>query len=133
MYVIVNNANEIAIPIEERAKWIQEKYPQVHIIYGYHPPKQYGMDDESVKIQIEYLKELTKEIHPTHFFSSEPYGEKVSQYMQVENCQVDPKREKVPISATKIRQDLEANKKYIAQKVYEQIKPQFGNKGEKPC
>jgi len=91
------------------------------------------MDDESVKIQIDYLKELTKDIHPTHFFSSEPYGEKVSQYMQVENCQVDPKREKVPISATKIRQNLEANKQFVEPKVYEEIKEQFGNKGEKQC
>ncbi len=129
----MNQAEEIEIPIEERAKWIQEKYPQVHIIYGYHPPKQYGMDDESVKVQIDYLKDLTKGIHPTHFFSSEPYGAKVSQYMQVENCQVDPERKNVPISATKIRQNLEANKKYVEPKVYEQIKFQFENKGEKLC
>lgn len=122
--MIVNRAEESTIPIEERAKWIKEKFPQVQIIYGYHPPKQYGMDEKSVKIQIKYLEELTKEIHPTHFFSSEPYGEKVSQYMQVENCQVDSQRKTVPISATKIRQNLEENKQYLEPQVYEQMKKQ---------
>jgi len=130
VYVIVNEAQEINTPLEKRADWIKEKYPQVEIIYGYNPPKQYGMDDESVKIQIEYLKELTKGICPTHFFSSEPYGEKVAQYMQVENYQVDPERKTVPVSASMIRKDLEKNKNYVRQNVYEQIKNQFNKTKE---
>ena len=128
VYVIVNDAQEINTPIETRAKWIKDQYPQVEIIYGYHPPKQYGMDEKSVAIQIEYLKELTKGIHPTHFFSSEPYGAKVSEYMQVKDCRVDPQRKNVPISATMIRQDLEKNKKYIHEEVYQEIKDQFQKK-----
>lgn len=125
LYVIVNEAKEIDLPVETRAGWIKEKYPDVEIIYGYHPPKQYGMDDQSVKIQIDYLKSLTKEIMPTHFYSSEPYGAKVAEYMQVEDRRVDPKREKVPISATMIRRNLAQNREYVNEKVYEDVKEIF--------
>ena len=74
-YIVIYETDIIDVDIKERAKWIKEIYPSVNIIYAYNSPKQYGLDEESVKIQMEYLFDLIKGIPVTHFYSSEPYGE----------------------------------------------------------
>ena len=57
-YVIVYETNVIDIPLEQRAKWIKELYPEVNILLAKNPPSQYGLDEESVKIQMDYLKNI---------------------------------------------------------------------------
>ena len=66
-YVIIYETKVIPIPIETRANWIKQIYPDVNIIYAKNPPSQYGLDEESVKIQTDYLKEMVKGIEVTHF------------------------------------------------------------------
>ena len=66
-YVIVYETNVIDIPLEQRAKWIKELYPEVNILLAKNPPSQYGLDEESVKIQMDYLKNIIKGIPVTHF------------------------------------------------------------------
>ena len=72
-YVVVYDTSIIDIDVKKRANWIKQLYPDVHIIYAYNSPKQYGLDEKSVKIQMEYLSELIHDIPVTHFYSSEPY------------------------------------------------------------
>lgn len=121
MYVVIYETDVIDIPIETRANWIKKLYPNVKILYAYNPPKQFGMDDESIEIQINYLKKIIGDIPVTHFFSSEPYGKAVAEKMNVLNCQVDRNRIKVPISATKIRKNTDENQKYLEEIVYKDI------------
>lgn len=118
-YILINNTDVTKIPLETRAKWIKEMYPQVHIILGKEPPKRYGMDKESIKIQTDYLKKMFKGINVTRFYSGEEYGKYVGQELNVESIIV---KKETPISATQIREDIEKNKKYLESNIYQEIK-----------
>lgn len=118
VYVVIYDTNIIDIDIKQRANWIKQLYPNVHIIYAYNSPPKYGLDDESVKIQMEYLSKLIKDIPVTHFYSSELYGEKVSNYLNIENRLIDLERKKIPISSTIVRENYEENSKYIENFIY---------------
>ena len=122
LYVIIYDTDVIDIPIETRAKWITDKFNDVKIIYAFDSPKQYGLDDQSVKIQMEYLTKKIENIPVNCFFSREPYGEKVAQYLKIENRIVDMSRMQVPISAGLIRDDIEKYKHFLDDKVYDEIK-----------
>jgi len=121
-YIVVYDTDIIKNPVEERADWIRKLYPKAHIIYAFNSPKQYGLDKESVNIQMEYLSKLIKGIPVTHFYSSEPYGEKVAEYLNINNRIVDKERIAVPISAKIIRKDSNTNSKYLEGFVYKEFK-----------
>ena len=122
VYVIVYETDLIDIPVEKRAEWIKRLYPDVNVIIARNPPKQYGMDEESIKIQTDYLKNIMKNIKGTHFFSSDEYGKYVARDLKVENRIVDYKREKVPISASRVRADLKLYANFVDEIVYRDIK-----------
>ena len=121
LYVIIYDTDVTDISIEKRAKWITDRFSDVKIIYAYDSPKQYGLDDESVKIQMEYLTKKIDGIPVNCFFSSEPYGEKVAQYLNIENRIVDMSRQQVPINAGLIRNDIEKHKMFLDEKIYKEI------------
>jgi len=120
-YIIVYETNLINNDIKQRASWIKTLYPKVKILYAYNPPSKYGLDEESIKIQIDYLKSIIKDIPVTHFYSSEKYGEFVAKYMNVIDVRVDQERKIVPISATKIRKNTEENRNFLEDIVYYDI------------
>lgn len=122
VYVIVYETDLIDIPVEKRAKWINNLYPNVNVIIAKNPPKQYGLDEESVKIQTDYLKNIMKDINGTHFFSSEEYGKYVARDLNVENRVVDYKRDNVPISASKVRADFKLYANFVDDIVYKDLK-----------
>ncbi len=66
-YVVIYETNVTKIPLETRANWIKELYPKVNIVYAKNPPSQYGLDEESVKIQTDYLREIIKGIRSNPF------------------------------------------------------------------
>ena len=121
-YVVVYETDVIDIPVEQRADWIKKMYPNVNVIIAKNPPKQYGMDEESVKIQTDYLKNIMGDIKGTHFYSSEEYGKFVARDLNVENRAVDYKRQFIPISATKVRNNLEEYSNYVSKIVYDDLK-----------
>lgn len=118
VYCVIYDTDIIDIDVTQRAMWIEKLYPNVHIIYAYDSPKQYGLDEKSVNIQMKYLSNLIKDIPVTHFYSSELYGEKVSDYLEIENRLVDLEKTTIPINASKIRVDYEGNKKYLEDFIY---------------
>ena len=120
--VVVYDTDLIDVPTEKRADWIKKLYPDVEIKYAHNPPSQYGLDKESVNIQMEYLTKIIGEDKPTHFYSSEKYGASVADYMNIVDRRVDMERKNYPISATKVRNDVETNKKYLEDIVYKDIK-----------
>lgn len=121
-YVIIYETQVTKVPIATRANWIKQIYPEVNLLYAKNPPSQYGLDEESIKIQTDYLKELIKDIQVTHFYNSEPYGKFVARDLEIEEVQVDRKRERYPISATAIRRNIKENENYIEKIVYNDIK-----------
>lgn len=116
--VVVYDTNIIDIPTERRAEWIKQKYPNVQIKFAHNPPAQYGLDEESVNIQMKYLTNIIEDEKPTHFYSSEKYGKSVSEYMNIIDRRVDNERKIIPISATEVRNNLEAKKQWIENEVY---------------
>ncbi len=120
-YVVIYDTNIINIDVKKRAGWIKKLYPEVKIIYAYNSPKQYGLDKESVEIQMSYLSNLIKDIPVTHFYSSELYGEKVAEYLHIENRLVDFNRTQYPINATKIRENYNQGIKYLEEFVYKDL------------
>ena len=118
-YILINDTNVTNIPLETRAKWIKELFPKVHIILGKNPPKQYGMDEKSINIQTNYLKEIFKNIPVNRFYSSEEYGKYVARDLGVEDRRVV---KQVPISASIIRNNVEKNKTYLEKKIYKEFK-----------
>lgn len=121
LYVVIYDTDVIDVPVETRAKWITDKFNKVKIIYAFDGPKQYGLDDQSVKTQMEYLTKKIEGIPVNCFFSSEPYGEKVAQYLNIENRIVDMSRQQVPINAGLIRNDIEKHKMFLDEKIYKEI------------
>jgi len=121
-FVVIYETDKIDISIERRANWIKNIYPDVKVIYANNPPMQYGLDEESVKIQTDYLKNIIKDLPVTHFYSSEEYGKHVAEKLNVINRMVDQKRGEFPISATEIRENIEKYKKYIHPIVYNDCK-----------
>ena len=77
-------------------------------------------------IQTDYIKKLVKDIPVTHFYNSEPYGKFVARDLNVQEVQVDRNREHYTISATKLRNHLEENKKYLEETVYKEVKSIYG-------
>ena len=118
-YILINDTKVTNVPIEVRAKWLEKMYPQAHIILGKNPPTQYGMDEKSIKIQTDYLKDVFKNIPVNRFYSSEEYGKYVARDMKVEDIRVN---KDIPISATKIRNDVEKNKEYLENNIYIEFK-----------
>jgi cytidyltransferase-like protein len=102
-YIVVYDTPQFNISMQTKLDVLKQKYPKVQLIEAYNSPKQIGLDGESVEIQMKYLSNLIKDINPTHFFSSENYGECVAKYLKIENRVVDKERIKYPISATMIR------------------------------
>lgn len=121
-YVIVYDTPEFDIDIETKIKWIKDVCPDVKILKAFNSPKQYGLDEESVNIQMQYLSNIIKDIKFTHFYSSEDYGKYVANYLKLENVIVDRNREKYTISARDIRNNIEFQKKYLNDIVYNDMK-----------
>ena len=71
---------------------------------------------------MEYLSKKIEGIPVNCFFSSEPYGEKVAQYLNIENRVIDMPRSQFPISARLIRNDIEKHKDFLNKEVYNEIK-----------
>ena len=113
-YVVVYDTPEFNIDIDTKIKWITKKFPTVKILKAYDSPKKIGLDDESVKIQMEYLKEIIKDIDVGYFYSSEEYGKYVASYLNIENRIVDKERVTFPISGTLLRKDKGLQEKWIA-------------------
>lgn len=118
LIVVVYDTDLIDIPSEKRASWIKELYPNVEIKFAHNPPSQYGLDDESVNIQMKYLINILGDEKPTHFYSSEKYGASVAKYMNLVDRRVDNERIKVPIRATDVRKNIEENRNWIENEVY---------------
>lgn len=112
-HVVIYDTPQFNIDINTKADWITKKFPKVKILKAFDSPKQYGLDEQSVRIQMEYLSEIVKDIPVNHFYSSEEYGKCVAEYLNIENVVVDKERVNYPISAEMIRNDIEKYKNFL--------------------
>lgn len=125
LIVVVYNASDtIAIPTEQRAHWIQQLFPQVEIMLAHDGSQQTGYTQAIIDTQNAYLQKLLKGRKIDYFYSSEPYGQFVSQALNCENRLVDIARSHVPISATQIRSG-NFDKAFLSKIVWDDIKPRL--------
>ena len=127
LYIFMCETDVIDIQLSKRMEWVKKIFnnSNIKVVGAYKPPKKYGMDNESIQLQINYILSLLHKIGSpliTHFFSSEEYGKYVANALNAENIIVDKKRINIPINATNIRKDLEKYKKYLNEIVYNDLK-----------
>lgn len=120
--VIIYDARETTpVPLNIRAKWIRDLYPQIEVIEGWNGPSVMGDTPEIKKIQEDYVLGLLKGRKITHFYSSEFYSDHMSRALGAVNREVDRERKIVPVSGTAIRNDVYGNRQYLAPVVYKDL------------
>ena len=120
-YVVVYDTPQFDIDINKKIEWITKRFPNVKILKAYNSPKQYGLDEQSVNIQMEYLSEIIKDVPVNYFYSSEEYGKCVAQYLDIQNVLVDKSRTNYPISAGMIRNDLEKYNDFLDTEIWNDL------------
>lgn len=109
------------VSLAERVQWLQTLYPQIEVLAASDGPKETGYTPSIMRAQEDYILKLLAGRKVTHFFSSEPYGEHVSAALGALDVRVDLLRQKVPISATRIRQDWNLAQQYLSPVVYRSL------------
>lgn len=104
--VIIYDAPDVThIPLNIRAEWIRKIYPQVKVVESWDGPTEVGDTAEIKRKHEDHILNQLKISDITAFYSSEFYGAHISKALNARNRQVDPKREKISISATRIRKN----------------------------
>ncbi|MFK7805801.1 MAG: adenylyltransferase/cytidyltransferase family protein [Anaerolineae bacterium] len=109
------------VPLVRRANWIRQIYPDVRVIEAWGGPQEVGYTADIKKRHEDYILNLLDRLLITHFYSSEPYGEHMSEALGAINRIVDLDREVQPISATMIRENLQAYHQFLHPIVYQDL------------
>jgi len=120
--VIIYDAPETTpVPLSIRSNWIRKLYPQVKVIEAWDGPTEVG-DTSKIKYGHEkYIIEQLKISGITHFYSSEFYGEHMSSALGAINRLVEPSRNTVPVSGTKIREKPFLYREFVSPIVYRDL------------
>lgn len=108
LYVLLcMNEDEEDIPGDIRLKWLMELFRDYDNVIIRYTDKKLPYTSESnrniSKLWAEHLKQMFPTVNV--IFSSEPYGEYVAEYMNIEHIMFDQSRCIVPISSTLIKSD----------------------------
>jgi len=119
--IIYNAPETTSIPLNIRANWIRKLYPQVNVIEAWDGPTEVGDTPEIKDKHEKYIIEQLKVSGITHFYSSEFYGEHMSIALGAINRLVNPARDVIPVSGTKIRQNPFLYREFISPVVYQDL------------
>jgi NadR type nicotinamide-nucleotide adenylyltransferase len=124
--VVIYCASEVtAIPTLIRANWIKQIFPTVEVIIAEDGPQDTGYSQAIITTQNHYLLNLLKGRTIDSFYSSEQYGDSVSQAFSCQHRMVDAVRKKYPISATLLRNKTTAIKPWVSKCVFNTLKPKY--------
>jgi HTH-type transcriptional regulator, transcriptional repressor of NAD biosynthesis genes len=118
--MIYNCPETIDVPLNVRANWIRNLYPKAKVFEAWDGPTETGHSERIKKLNEDYVLEKIK-VPITHFYSSEWYGEHMSQALGSVNRVVDMDRKKIPISGTLIRNNPLIYKKYMDPIVFNDV------------
>lgn len=121
LYVMVYHSVLTNVPLQVRAGWIQKLYPSVQIIEAWDGPEGYGDTPEIKREQEDYILKRLNGQTITHFYSSEFYGEHVSQALGAVDRRVDEARSAVPVSGTMLRERAFELREYLSDVVYRDL------------
>lgn len=106
LYIVVDNIMDNVFPVSRRIAWVKEEYPKATVITQPHPlPQNPGETPDFWNIWQSALFDILPEKIDA-VFASETYGERLAAELGAAFVMVDNKRTKVPISASKIREDI---------------------------
>lgn len=118
LYVMIYQSAVTDIPLNIRAQWIRDLYPQIHVLEAWDGPEGYS-NERSFEIEQEnYILQQLNGVQISHFYSSEFYGAHVSHALGALDRRLDPDREHVPISATLIRENAYRYRQFVSALVY---------------
>jgi HTH-type transcriptional repressor of NAD biosynthesis genes len=109
------------VPLNVRANWIRSLYPAVKVVEAWDGPVEVGDTQEIKRRHEDYVINHLRLPEITHFYSSEFYGEHMSQALGAVNRIVDPPREVIPISASVIRRDPFSFREFLHPRVYRDL------------
>ncbi len=109
------------VPLSVRANWIRRLYPGVQVVEAWDGPTEVGDSPEIRQRHEDYVLSRLRITGITHFYSSEFYGEHMSQALGAVNRLVDTGRQRVPVSATDIRTAPFAYRDYLHPWVYRDL------------
>ena len=128
--IIIFDTDDTKVPLNIRAQWIKKSFPNAIIIEAKNCPDgkkyAYELGQECANIQNDYIRELLDKIKITHVYHSNPCGNSLSKALNAIDVLVDLNREKEPISATMIRENIEKYSHYLKDYIYEEYK-QYNN------
>lgn len=110
-----------SVPLPARADWLRQLYPTVQVLEAWDGPTEVGDTPEIKQRHENYLLNHLRLRGVTHFYSSEFYGEHVSQALGAVNRIVDRDRATVPVSGTAIRENPFAFRDYLHPLVYRDL------------
>lgn len=120
--VMIYDCPEITnIPLTVRARWFREIYPQVEVLEAWDGPLEVGDTPEIKRMHEEFILKFLNGRRISHFYSSEFYGDHVSQALNAVNRLVDPKRQSVPVSGTAIRENPYEYRRFLHPRVYRDL------------
>lgn len=120
--VLIYDAPETTqVPLTIRANWLRTLYPTVRLIEAWDGPTEVGYTAEIKRKHEDYILKKLGALNITHFYSSEPYGEHMSEALTAENRQVDPERTLFPTSGTQLRHNLYHNRQFVDPIVYRDL------------
>jgi HTH-type transcriptional regulator, transcriptional repressor of NAD biosynthesis genes len=119
--VIYDCPETISIPLPVRAGWIRELYPEAEVLEAWDGPIEIGDTPEIKRMHEEYILKLLDGREVSHFYSSEFYGEHMSEALGAVNRQVDPPRLQFPISGTEVRRSPYDCKAFLHPIVYRDL------------
>ncbi len=117
--VLIYEAPDLTeIQLSRRADWIRALCPDVEVIECSDGPTEVTYEPAGMLEHEQYVIKKLGERKITHFFSSEPYGEHMSIALGAADVRIDQGRQSFPVSATQIRDDLYAYRKFLSPSVY---------------
>jgi HTH-type transcriptional regulator, transcriptional repressor of NAD biosynthesis genes len=119
--IIYDEPTITPVPLPIRANWLRQLYPQVRVVEAWDGPTAMGSTPEIKRQHEDYVIRDLGISGITHFYSSEFYGDHMSTALGAVNRLVNPDRDIIPISATKIRANPFLNREYLHPIVYRDL------------
>jgi NadR type nicotinamide-nucleotide adenylyltransferase len=122
VYIVVDNIMDEVRPVCRRMQWVRQQYPTAIVLTQEHPLPQ---DPSETPRFWDIWRNTLQHLLPQPVdavFASEQYGKRLAKELSAEIVMVDPERQAVPISATRIREDLLGQWKYLAPAVQRDLR-----------
>jgi NadR type nicotinamide-nucleotide adenylyltransferase len=119
--VVYDAPDATTVPLPIRAGWIKALYPTAEVLEAWDGPTVVGDTPEIRALHEGYLLRLLAGRRIDRFYSSEFYGQHVSQAFGAVDRRIDESRSLVPISGTEIRADPHRHRRFLDPLVYREL------------